>query len=178
MHILFCSSFTWRYRKIKNPMHKTADWYIQQIREINTVSKGNFKRQAKQIWNYWRQPIRVQHLQNQQSGWKAKNHRCASSLAIVGRYVLTPDIFDKIKETEPGVDGEIQLTDALTKLDEVYGYSLKVKHITLQPVLIGLRLQLNLVLRIPQGMNWFNIWKLSLYVFATSNIFYFVFWLD
>ena len=40
---------------------------------------------------------------------------------MVGRYILTPDIFDKIKETEPGVDGEIQLTDALKKLDEVYG---------------------------------------------------------
>ena len=44
-----------------------------------------------------------------------------SNLAIVGRYVLTPDIFDKIKETEPGFNGEIQLTDALSKLDEVYG---------------------------------------------------------
>ena len=44
-----------------------------------------------------------------------------SNLAIVGRYVLMPDIFDKIKETEPGFNGEIQLTDALSKLDEVYG---------------------------------------------------------
>ena len=44
-----------------------------------------------------------------------------SNLAIVGRYILTPDIFDKIRQTEPGVDGEIQLTDSLSKLDEVYG---------------------------------------------------------
>lgn len=44
-----------------------------------------------------------------------------SNLAIVGRYILTPDIFDKIKKTEPGVDNEIQLTDALSALDEVYG---------------------------------------------------------
>lgn len=44
-----------------------------------------------------------------------------SNLAIVGRYFLTPDIFDKIKETEPGFNGEVQLTDALSKLDEVYG---------------------------------------------------------
>ena len=36
----------------------------------------------------------------------------------MGRYVLTPDIFDKIKETGFGVGGEIQLTDALAKLDE------------------------------------------------------------
>lgn len=44
-----------------------------------------------------------------------------SNLAIMGRYVLTPDIFDKIKETEAGVGGEIQLTDALSKLDKIYG---------------------------------------------------------
>lgn len=44
-----------------------------------------------------------------------------SNLAIVGRYILTPDIFDKILETEPGFNGEIQLTDALSKLNEVYG---------------------------------------------------------
>ena len=44
-----------------------------------------------------------------------------SNLAIVGRYVLTPDIFDKIRETEPGFNDEVQLTDALSKLDELYG---------------------------------------------------------
>ena len=44
-----------------------------------------------------------------------------SDLAIVGRYILTPDIFDKISQTEPGFNGEIQLTDALSKMDEVYG---------------------------------------------------------
>jgi UTP--glucose-1-phosphate uridylyltransferase len=36
-----------------------------------------------------------------------------SNLAIIGRYILTPDIFDIIEETEPGANGEIQLTDAL-----------------------------------------------------------------
>ncbi|RLA45536.1 MAG: UTP--glucose-1-phosphate uridylyltransferase [Gammaproteobacteria bacterium] len=36
-----------------------------------------------------------------------------SNLAIIGRYILTPDIFDIIKETAPGANGEIQLTDAL-----------------------------------------------------------------
>lgn len=44
-----------------------------------------------------------------------------SNLAIMGRYVLTPDIFDHIENTEPGVGGEIQLTDALSKLDGIYG---------------------------------------------------------
>lgn len=36
-----------------------------------------------------------------------------SNLAIIGRYILTPDIFDILKETKPGKGGEIQITDAL-----------------------------------------------------------------
>lgn len=36
-----------------------------------------------------------------------------SNLAIIGRYILTPDIFDILRETQPGKGGEIQITDAL-----------------------------------------------------------------
>jgi UTP--glucose-1-phosphate uridylyltransferase len=39
-----------------------------------------------------------------------------SRLAIVGRYVLTPEIFDYLEKLEPGHGGEIQLTDALQAL--------------------------------------------------------------
>lgn len=38
-----------------------------------------------------------------------------SNLAIIGRYILTPDIFTYIEQTAPGKDGEIQITDALLK---------------------------------------------------------------
>lgn len=38
-----------------------------------------------------------------------------SNLAIIGRYILTPDIFDILRQTTPGVGGEIQITDALMK---------------------------------------------------------------
>lgn len=38
-----------------------------------------------------------------------------SNLAIIGRYILTPDIFEFIENTEPGKGGEIQITDALLK---------------------------------------------------------------
>ena len=38
-----------------------------------------------------------------------------SNLAIIGRYILTPDIFDIIEKTEPGKGGEIQITDELLK---------------------------------------------------------------
>ena len=36
-----------------------------------------------------------------------------SDLAIIGRYIFTPDIFDAIEKTEPGAGGEIQITDAM-----------------------------------------------------------------
>ena len=39
-----------------------------------------------------------------------------SDLAIIGRYVLTPDIFDEIGKTRPGAIGEIQITDAMRSL--------------------------------------------------------------
>ena len=39
-----------------------------------------------------------------------------SDLAIIGRYVLTPDIFDEIEKTTPGAVGEIQITDAMRSL--------------------------------------------------------------
>ena len=39
-----------------------------------------------------------------------------SDLAIIGRYVLTPDIFDEIEKTTPGAIGEIQITDAMRSL--------------------------------------------------------------
>jgi UTP--glucose-1-phosphate uridylyltransferase len=39
-----------------------------------------------------------------------------SDLAIIGRYILTPDIFDEIERTTPGAVGEIQITDAMRSL--------------------------------------------------------------
>lgn len=39
-----------------------------------------------------------------------------SDLAIIGRYIFTPDIFDAIDKTEPGAGGEIQITDAMRLL--------------------------------------------------------------
>ncbi len=44
---------------------------------------------------------------------KPSKEEAPSNLAIIGRYILTPDIFDILRETQPGKGGEIQLTDAL-----------------------------------------------------------------
>ncbi|NPA29446.1 MAG: UTP--glucose-1-phosphate uridylyltransferase GalU [Epsilonproteobacteria bacterium] len=44
---------------------------------------------------------------------KPSPEEAPSNLAIIGRYILTPDIFDLIRQTKPGKGGEIQITDAL-----------------------------------------------------------------
>ena len=44
-----------------------------------------------------------------------------SNLAIIGRYVLTPEIFDFLDQQEIGAGGEIQLTDAIQKVNELQG---------------------------------------------------------
>lgn len=54
--------------------------------------------------------------------------KAPSRLAIVGRYILTPRIFEILKETKPGKNGEIQLTDALNTLlkqEKFYAVELK-----------------------------------------------------
>lgn len=47
---------------------------------------------------------------------KPQPHEAPSDLGILGRYVLTADVFEAIEQTAPGAGGEIQLTDALQRL--------------------------------------------------------------
>lgn len=56
---------------------------------------------------------------------KPKASDAPSNLAIIGRYILTPEIFDSIEKIEPGSGGELQLTDGLKHLlrsRPIYGY--------------------------------------------------------
>jgi UTP--glucose-1-phosphate uridylyltransferase len=47
---------------------------------------------------------------------KPSRERAYSNLAIIGRYVLPPEIFSALEETPPGAGGEIQLTDAIKRM--------------------------------------------------------------
>lgn len=61
---------------------------------------------------------------------KPKPEDAPSNLAIIGRYILTPDIFEILKTTKPGAKGEIQITDALleqSKKGMVLAYKFKGK---------------------------------------------------
>jgi len=55
---------------------------------------------------------------------KPRIEEAPSNIAILGRYILTPEIFDYLRDLKPGYGGEIQLTDALSLMCrdlEVYG---------------------------------------------------------
>jgi len=61
---------------------------------------------------------------------KPETDKAPTNLAIIGRYILTPDIFGVIETTEPGKNGELQITDALLTLAKkgmVIGYRFKGK---------------------------------------------------
>jgi UTP--glucose-1-phosphate uridylyltransferase len=53
---------------------------------------------------------------------KPKLAEAPSKLAFVGRYILTPEIFKVLEETKPGKGGEIQLTDAMSRLMQLQGF--------------------------------------------------------
>jgi UTP--glucose-1-phosphate uridylyltransferase len=64
---------------------------------------------------------RVNHLVE-----KPKQEEAPSNLAIMGRYILTPKIFETLQIQKPGTGGEIQLTDAIASLNRyeaVYAYN-------------------------------------------------------
>ena len=49
---------------------------------------------------------------------KTSSRRCTNDLAIIGRYLLTPEIFDILENQTPGAGNEIQLTDAIDTLNK------------------------------------------------------------
>ena len=61
---------------------------------------------------------------------KPDNDKAPTNLAVIGRYILTPDIFKVIENTKPGKNGELQITDALceqAKNGMVIAYKFKGK---------------------------------------------------
>jgi len=54
-----------------------------------------------------------EHLRVEYMVEKPSPQEAPSNLAVIGRYILTPDIFDILRNTPPGKNGEVQLTDAL-----------------------------------------------------------------
>jgi UTP--glucose-1-phosphate uridylyltransferase len=83
---------------------------------------------------------------------KPKPEAAPSNLGIVGRYVLTPEVFSYLKRTPPGKSGEIQLTDALRLLlqqQDIYAYWFEGRRYDTGTPLGLLKASVDLALRSP-----------------------------
>jgi UTP--glucose-1-phosphate uridylyltransferase len=86
--------------------HQGCVLAIQQVPHEEIVNYGSIDPEPLEERVY-----RVRHIVE-----KPEPNVAPSDLGTVGRYVLTPDIFPALKETKPGIGGEIQLTDGLAIL--------------------------------------------------------------
>lgn len=92
-----------------------------------------------------------------------------SNIAIIGRYILTPEIFPFLEKISPGKDGEVQLTDALKALlksEDIYGYLFEGKRYDAGDKLGFLQATVELALKNPQVKKEFREYLLSLRVRA------------
>jgi UTP--glucose-1-phosphate uridylyltransferase len=84
---------------------------------------------------------------------KPSPEEAPSDLGIIGRYVLTPEIFECLRDVEPGVGGEIQLTDALKLLGEkqdLYAYEFVGRRYDIGNKLDWLKSSIELALENPE----------------------------
>lgn len=95
---------------------------------------------------------------------KPKPSSAPSDIAIIGRYILTPDIFHFIEATSPGKGGEIQLTDALKailKKGSIYGYLFEGKRYDAGDKVGYLRATVELALKHPVVKDEFKEYLLN-----------------
>jgi len=103
------------YKKLKSPILALERVPVSEIHRYGVI--GGVKE--------WDGVYRIDTLVEKPSAESAP-----SDLAIIGRYILTPDIFGILEKSKPGKGGEIQLTDAiarLLKVRPVYGYLFRGK---------------------------------------------------
>ena len=84
-----------------------------------------------------------------------------SNLAIIGRYVLTPEIFDALGVTGSGAGGEVQITDAMSKLrraQRIYGYEFTGDHFDVGTPLGLLKASVHAALRRPDMAADLRAW--------------------
>lgn len=90
---------------------------------------------------------------------KPKKGEAPSNLAIIGRYILTPDIFRILEKQDIGAGGEIQLTDALRALlkkRSIYGYLIKGKRYDAGDKFGFLKATVDMALKNPEVLEPFS----------------------
>jgi UTP--glucose-1-phosphate uridylyltransferase len=98
------------YRKLKSPVLALEKVPMEEVNRYGIISGTK----------EWDSVFRINSLVE-----KPDPKQAPSNMAIIGRYILTPDIFDILEKAKPGKGGEIQLTDSINILLQkrpVYGY--------------------------------------------------------
>ena len=103
---------------------------------------------------------------------KPKREDAPSNLAIIGRYILTPDLFRILERQKAGAGGEIQLTDALRELLKkrtIYGYRIKGRRYDAGDKLGFLKATVDLALKSPEVAEPFNAYIRAVAVRLSSE---------
>ena len=96
---------------------------------------------------------------------KPKPEDAPSNLAVIGRYVFTPEIFDALDRITPGAGGELQLTDAISLLlqtQTVFGYSFETGRYDIGKKIDFLRATVELALDRPDLGPEFKLFRADL----------------
>ncbi len=102
---------------------------------------------------------------------KPEPAQAPSNLGVVGRYVLTPGIFDHLRAQKPGAGGEIQLTDAIESLlahEQVLAYRYRGKRFDCGSKLGYLKAMVEFALRHPEVKDAFEAYLIER--FGTTHI--------
>jgi UTP--glucose-1-phosphate uridylyltransferase len=97
------------YRKYRGPVLALEQVPMENISSYGCVQANQIHKQVYEVTDLVEKP---------------KPEEAPSDMAIIGRYVLTPEIFPILEQQQPGKGGEIQLTDAILKLaqdEAIYG---------------------------------------------------------
>lgn len=104
---------------------------------------------------------------------KPRKDEAPSNLAIIGRYILTPDVFMILEKQKAGAGGEIQLTDALKELLEerpIYGFVTKGKRYDAGSKLGFLKATVDLALKNPDVSRHFREYILEVAARVSDDI--------
>ncbi len=137
------------YKKLKSPILALEKVPVSEIHRYGVI--GGVKE--------WDGVYRIDTLVEKPSAESAP-----SDLAIIGRYILTPDIFGILEKSKPGKGGEIQLTDAIAKLLKerpVYGYLFKGKRYDAGDKLGYLKATVDFALKNPELSGQFKSYILE-----------------
>ena len=137
------------YKKLRSPILALESVPVSEIHRYGVI--GGVKE--------WDGVYRINELVEKPSAETAP-----SDLAIIGRYILTPDIFEILERSRPGKGGEIQLTDAiatLLKQRPVYGYLFKGKRYDAGDKLGYLKATVDFALKNPELSGQFSTYLME-----------------